>query len=333
MARSNRRRNRRPTNNTPPLLAAAPARSGLTARQVALLLAPISPQRVLTNENGDRYLQGWDVERWLTRIFGLCGWGTTVPAVELARELEIPAEPGEEAPIRYQVVYRATVELTVRSETGSVLTVVSGVGAHASAAVTLRGLAEAHVDTAKAAETDALKRAAKHLGDAFGLSLRNPVDPFGPVVVGTLVNGRGDLPGPDGPAETVTPPQPGRHRQVAPEVQDLLAAAGEAGTDLPALQKVVRRAKRAGLLGEHAGRLAGEPATLGAVLDQLAVRAVHTQPLNTDTPAPAGPPLAELPAGQGTYPCGCTRRAVIAGGNQHPDTCPDRTPALNGARP
>lgn len=337
------RRNRRPVAPPAAVPVGAPAwASRLTPDQIRTLLAPINPVRVLYRADGLPYLQWWDVDRWLTRIFGLANWSREVRHLALADRIEIPARPGhEDQRTRYVVVYEATIRLTVCALDGTPLAHYDGESGYASDPVTLEQLGQTMVDARKAAGSLGLTRAALHLGDQFGLSLRTDPDRiFDALVVGTMQAGhRGhELPAPDAPSEVVPPDRPGRHRAPDPDVVAILA--GVDTMDQTQVAAVAARVERAGLGGAYAGRMArgdGDGDQAVTVAQVLARRLAAIQarppvhiPLGT---AGAGAPVGDLAAGQGTWPCGCPTAAVALAGGRHPDTCRDRLVSitLNGA--
>ncbi|WP_338316396.1 Rad52/Rad22 family DNA repair protein, partial [Streptomyces bohaiensis] len=147
----------------------------LTDRQRERLLRPLNPARTQRNPAGFRYLEAWDVRRYLTRIFGFGGYSTDLLSLDLAHAAEV-------TPRRWVVVYRAAVKLTVYvdgREFGHWHGVATGAGRNLP-------VADAHDIAAKAADSGALKRAATNLGDQFGLSLYDGGS-LDPVVLGTLV--------------------------------------------------------------------------------------------------------------------------------------------------
>lgn len=156
------------------------ARFGLTDEQMALLLSPLHPGRVQQDNKGMSHLAGWDVRRWLTRIFGPVGWSDKTLSTDLVNESKIKLKNGRDG---WQIIYRVEVRLTVKNIDGIVLTTFED-GAVGDA--NLPDLAQAHDMAFKTALTQALKRCAMNLGDQFGLSLYNKgsVDP---VVVRTAV--------------------------------------------------------------------------------------------------------------------------------------------------
>lgn len=166
----------------------------LTPAQYQQLLQPIAEGRVLTNDQGQKHLAGWDVKRWLTRIFGFTGWDTIDVKIEHLYQSATPQTTsndqqrtdGKGCPLSWwTVVCQATITLVIRDQWGRELTrrtdVGSGDGPNQTNAAAAYNLAT------KAAVTDALKRAASSLGDQFGLSLyAQGRSKYEPAVINTL---------------------------------------------------------------------------------------------------------------------------------------------------
>ncbi|MFF1358723.1 Rad52/Rad22 family DNA repair protein [Streptomyces sp. NPDC058297] len=147
----------------------------LTAPQLRLLHRPVDPKRIGKDDKNFAHMEAWDIKRYLIRVFGFGGYDTENRELALVREIEIPA--GTKS--RWTVVYRAQVRLTVKDTQGRILA--SWDGEAAGGASNQPKLDDAHDMAMKTASSQALKRAATHLGDAFGLSLYNGGD-VAPVV-------------------------------------------------------------------------------------------------------------------------------------------------------
>lgn len=156
------------------------ARGRLSDDQLHTLLRGIHPSRISTLQ-GHSHLEGWDVRRWLIRVFGHGGFDTTVRAAELVAEWETDERrpvfrngsrvDGEFRDVHYfNVIYRSTMRLDVRDLTGLPVASYEDV-ATGDAKNATRG--DAHDQALKGAATQALKRCAVNLGDLFGLSLYN----------------------------------------------------------------------------------------------------------------------------------------------------------------
>lgn len=150
-----------PLHRNAPASTAGPV--DLTVEQVKTLLAPINPSRV-QNLKGQSHLEAWDVRRWLNRVFGFGGWSDETLELVCVAEREI--NPG-----RWTVIYRAQVRLTVKTTDGRTLTAYDDAAMGDSR--NQPSLGDAHDMAMKTALSQALKRCAHNLGDAFGLSLYN----------------------------------------------------------------------------------------------------------------------------------------------------------------
>ncbi|WP_272922248.1 Rad52/Rad22 family DNA repair protein [Streptomyces sp. SID5770] len=139
----------------------------LAPEQIATLLAPINPNRV-QHLRGQSHVEAWDVRRWLTRIFGFGGWSDETLELVCVSEREI--NPG-----RWTVVYRAQTRLTIKTVDGRSLSFWDDAAMGDSR--NQPSLGDAHDMAMKTALSQALKRCAVNLGDAFGLSLYNDGSP------------------------------------------------------------------------------------------------------------------------------------------------------------
>ena len=131
----------------------------LNDRQIEQLFRPINLSRVQQTD-GFANLEAWDVIAHLTRIFGFMDWDKEID-YELIFETERAAG-------RWDVAYSAKCRLTIRDaeEFESVHE-----DAATGSAKNQPSRADAHDLAIKAAVSGALKRAAKDLGNQFGLSL------------------------------------------------------------------------------------------------------------------------------------------------------------------
>jgi len=125
------------------------------------LRQPLDPQLVSerTTEHGEvlRYIEGWRAIELANAVFGHDRWGAELVGEVTCRQL--PETGGGDAPA---ALYTATVRVTARGCLPH-----SDVGT----AVTSEPTAEGHAVAAKAAVTDALKRALRHFGERFGNGL------------------------------------------------------------------------------------------------------------------------------------------------------------------
>lgn len=162
----------------------------LTAAQIAQLLQPINPKRVLT-ANGQSHVSQQDVAAHLTRIFGFEGWDKEILDLRCIRDTTIDIPATDKKPARKDVpsiTYLCRLRLTVRDPDGAVVKVIDDVGTGTSPNLPTHG--DAHDFAAKNAVSYALKRCAKDLGDQFGLSLYNKGQRTA-LVKGTLVRRNG----------------------------------------------------------------------------------------------------------------------------------------------
>ena len=128
--------------------------------QIAQLFKPLNGRRVKSKQ-GMAYLEGWDVIAHLSRIFGPLGWDKHVLSESLVYE-----EQNDKG--KWTVCYKATVRLVVHTDSYKI-----SEDCATGVAINQPSRADAHDLALKTAVTDALKRAAKDLGNQFGLSLYN----------------------------------------------------------------------------------------------------------------------------------------------------------------
>jgi recombination DNA repair RAD52 pathway protein len=173
----------------------------LSDKQLEQLFRPINPSRIKKNPQGFAHLEEWDVEAHLTRIFGFMGWDKEV-RYGLIFEDEVSKG-------RWTVAYHAHCKLTIRDDQGFDKAVkedaATGTGTNQPSR------AAAHDLAIKDAVSSAVKRAAKALGNQFGLSLYD--DGSLRSVVGT------SLAYPPGP-ELPPPADPAVVREQAAEIRD-----------------------------------------------------------------------------------------------------------------
>lgn len=132
-----------------------------TQTQVRKLRSRLRPQHVRTREAEGvslSYLEGWHVLAEANRIFGFDGWDRETISSECVWTKQVSG--------RYCAAYVTRIRIRVRA--GEAVIVREGSGAGESNAATP---GQAHEFAAKAAETDATKRALMTFGNAFGLSL------------------------------------------------------------------------------------------------------------------------------------------------------------------
>ena len=135
---------------------------GFADKQLRRLQAPLKPQHIKSREAEEgitlHYLEGWHVVAEANRIFGFDGWDREMVACQCVWTKQLVN--------RFTAAYVARVRITVRAGETPIIREGSGAG---EATVNTPG--EAHALAAKAAETDATKRALSTFGNAFGLSL------------------------------------------------------------------------------------------------------------------------------------------------------------------
>lgn len=132
-----------------------------TPTQVRRLRSKLRPQNIRTREAEGvslSYLEGWHVLAEANRIFGFDGWDRETISSECVWTKQVGG--------RYCAAYVTRIRIRVRA--GEAVIVREGSGAGESNAATP---GQAHEFAAKAAETDATKRALMTFGNAFGLSL------------------------------------------------------------------------------------------------------------------------------------------------------------------
>jgi DNA recombination protein Rad52 len=136
--------------------------------QIRKLKARLKPVHVKTREADGislHYLEGWHVVAEANRIFGFDGWDR--------ESVTSTCVWTKQTGLRFSAAYVTRVRITVRA--GDERIVREGCGAGESNAASP---GQAHEFAAKAAETDATKRALSTFGNSFGLSLyAGPYDP------------------------------------------------------------------------------------------------------------------------------------------------------------
>ena len=129
--------------------------------QVRKLRSKLRPQHIRTREADGvslSYVEGWHVVAEANRIFGFEGWDRETVSSECVWTKQVNG--------RYCAAYVTRIRIRVRA--GEAVILREGSGAGESSAGTP---GQAHEFAAKAAETDATKRALMTFGNAFGLSL------------------------------------------------------------------------------------------------------------------------------------------------------------------
>ena len=132
-----------------------------TQNQVRKLRSKLKPQHVKTREADGitlSYLEGWHVIAEANRIFGFDGWDRETVSSQCVWKAQVNG--------RYCASYIAQIRIRVRAGDKVVVREGSGTGESSASSP-----GQAHEFAAKAAETDATKRALMTFGNAFGLSL------------------------------------------------------------------------------------------------------------------------------------------------------------------
>lgn len=186
-----------------------------TQTQVRKLRSKLNPQNVRTREADGislSYLEGWHVVAEANRIFGFDGWDRETISSDCVWTKQHDG--------RYCAAYVTRIRIRVRA--GEAVIVREGSGAGESRA---SSPGQAHEYAAKAAETDATKRALMTFGNAFGLSLYG-----GPVEAKAKSGDAGARP-PAASAEGLP------HEQVPNEVQGPIIMKNDNGDQVAATSK------------------------------------------------------------------------------------------------
>lgn len=138
----------------------------LTPEMIERLRQPLDPSHVIAGEDGLSHLRHRYIRETLTDIFGPCGYDLTT--LELTHLDRYRSRDEEHAQAPWWILYRAQVRLTVKAPNGDRLASYDGAAVGSAFAATT---AQAHDWAMKAALSNALKHAAKDLGEQFGLTL------------------------------------------------------------------------------------------------------------------------------------------------------------------
>ena len=145
--------------------------------QIRKLRSKLKPAHIKTREADGitlHYIEGWQVVAEANRIFGFDGWDR--------ESVTSACVWTKQTGLRFSAAYVTRVRITVRA--GEERIVREGCGAGESNAASP---GQAHEFAAKAAETDATKRALSTFGNSFGLSLYGgPSDQNGRKIVAGL---------------------------------------------------------------------------------------------------------------------------------------------------
>lgn len=131
------------------------------------LKKPLDPRHVTKggqNNFGPKgdYLEGWHVINELNRILGFDGWSYTIDLTQNALEQGKDSKGNPQ----WQAAYTCVCTLTIATESGNVVRQDVGFGSGYA-----KQVGDAIEGATKEAATDALKRAARTLGNPFGLAL------------------------------------------------------------------------------------------------------------------------------------------------------------------
>jgi DNA recombination protein Rad52 len=190
---------------------------GFETGQVRKLRAKLKPRHVRSRRvEGTElhYLEGWHVTAEANRIFGFDGWDRET--------VETKCVWTKQNGSRFSAAYITRIRITVKAGDTSIVREGSGAGEAHEATPGL-----AHDRAAKAAETDATKRALMTFGNAFGLSLyAGPTEPTvarssdrrpsGRSAVATWPAGSGTAMPPDGSTAADIATEPERDGDVSP---------------------------------------------------------------------------------------------------------------------
>ena len=172
-----------------------------TQNQVRKLRSKLKPQHIKTRAADGitlSYLEGWHVIAEANRIFGFDGWDRETISSECVWKTQANG--------RYCAAYVTRIRIRVRAGENVVVREGSGTGESNASSP-----AQAHEFAAKAAETDATKRALMTFGNAFGLSL-----------YGGASDARGKLPngGDPAPSDWARATAPPTSREPTPEITE-----------------------------------------------------------------------------------------------------------------
>jgi recombination DNA repair RAD52 pathway protein len=146
------------------------------AQQHAQLLGGINPNRVGRDGKGFSHVEAYEIRAHLNRLIGFARWSADLTDLALIFATEKDG--------KHSVCYRATMRLTVCAPDGTPLATYTEAATGEAKNQPHQG--DAHDLAMKTAESQAFKRCAVNLGDAFGLSLYAKGS-LAPLVRATLV--------------------------------------------------------------------------------------------------------------------------------------------------
>jgi DNA recombination protein Rad52 len=141
-----------------------------TQQQIDQLSAPLERANVRQRAQAGRqfsYIESWHAIAEANRIFGFGNWSSSTTEMRSVSE-EKEEKNGRE---RWRVSYIAKVRITVHCDDGGELTAITTYDGYGAGHGIDNDLGQAHESASKEAESDAQKRALRHLGNAFGLAL------------------------------------------------------------------------------------------------------------------------------------------------------------------
>lgn len=144
--------------------------------QIELLERPLSADSVKGRRQGNRqvsYIESWHAIAEANRIFGYGNWSSITSDLTLRSEKEGTMKSGPGWFVTYTAKVRVIIHSDAPVDAGSLTnqpmgSIYEGVGAGHGVD---KDLGQAHESAIKEAESDAQKRALRHLGNQFGLAL------------------------------------------------------------------------------------------------------------------------------------------------------------------
>lgn len=180
-----------------------------TEDQSVLLSEPLDPKAIKQISRGGRnadYISGFTAISAANRIFGFDGWNSDlvdIHCVESSQQ-ENQNYAGRDNKRGYLVAYTARVRVTIGEQSHEDIGYGEGID--------YTNVGQAHESAVKEAVTDALKRALRHWGDQFGLSLYD--------------KDRDRTESPPAPSQAASKPAP---KLTSKQVERLFAIAGKHG--------------------------------------------------------------------------------------------------------
>lgn len=135
----------------------------------AKLKEKLNPENIKNRKQAGQsldYLEGWYVQNLLNETFGHGGWSQSVKSITQVSGYEVEKKTDYGLKTNHVVAYQAVVSLTVFDKECTIVREDVGVGLGEG-----QNLSMIVEKAIKEAVTDGVKRAAKSLGDPFGLTL------------------------------------------------------------------------------------------------------------------------------------------------------------------